>query len=78
MIMRPVSPKGTQPIWANRFLTYVQLFDIQSNGAIDPITHMHTLKCSMRTRDVAMGDVLYISAKQEVTVQCWTVLDSYS
>ena len=51
----------------SQYLAYVQQFDIQSNSTVDPITHMHVLKHSMRMRDIAMGDILPLDQLRSYT-----------
>ncbi|KAG6373942.1 hypothetical protein JVT61DRAFT_6105 [Boletus reticuloceps] len=58
MIFHPIPPNSTRPTWANRYLTYMQPFDIQNNGAVDPTTHMHILKHKFRSAGIVKGDIL--------------------
>jgi len=58
MILHPIQPKGTHLAWASQYLAYVQPFNTQSRGAIDPVTHMHVLKCSRWSGGIARGEIL--------------------
>lgn len=58
--MRPLGEPNQVWPWADRFLTYVQRFDIvpQSTGTRDPSTQMHVIKRATRSRGERLGGVI--------------------
>ncbi|KAG2737513.1 hypothetical protein P692DRAFT_20761563, partial [Suillus brevipes Sb2] len=59
LIMRPIGKSGTSWSWKDRFLSYVQRFDISHDR--DATTQLHVLKRSKRSNGVRMGDVIPLS-----------------
>ncbi|KAG2148856.1 hypothetical protein DEU56DRAFT_730116 [Suillus clintonianus] len=59
LIMRPVGKSGTRWSWMDRFLTYVQCFDISHDR--DLITQLHLLKRAKRSNGGRMGDIVPVS-----------------
>ncbi|KIM52514.1 hypothetical protein SCLCIDRAFT_140983 [Scleroderma citrinum Foug A] len=61
-----VPPHGQRPHWNNRFLAYIQRFDIvpQSGGEYDPITCMHVLHRAKRANGKYFGDILPLNQLQ--------------
>jgi hypothetical protein len=57
--MRPIGKSGTSWSWKDRFLSYVQRFDISHDR--DATTQLHVLKRSKRSNGVRMGDVIPLS-----------------
>ncbi|KAG1796716.1 uncharacterized protein HD556DRAFT_1441401 [Suillus plorans] len=61
LIMQPLPPQRKSTIWAAHFLAYVQRLDVipQRHGSsLEHTTHMHILKCAMRSARVPFGDIL--------------------
>lgn len=58
--MRPLGRPGQLWAWADRFLAYVQRFDIvpQPTGSRDSSTGMHVLKRSIRSGGQRLGDII--------------------
>ncbi|KAI5996688.1 hypothetical protein EDD15DRAFT_2387099 [Pisolithus albus] len=63
LIMRPLGKPRKQWSWADRFLSYVQRFDIvpQAGTYRDPSSQMHILKRAMRSGGQHLGDVIPVS-----------------
>ncbi|KAI5986479.1 hypothetical protein EDD15DRAFT_2373187 [Pisolithus albus] len=63
LIMRPLGKAGEPWPWGDRFLSYVQRFDIvpQAGALRDPSTQMHILKRAMRSNGQHLGDVIAVS-----------------
>ncbi|KAG2123438.1 hypothetical protein DEU56DRAFT_745404 [Suillus clintonianus] len=59
LIMRPIGKSGIPWSWKDRFLTYVQRFDISKDR--DPTTQLHLLKRAKRSNGSRMGDVIPVS-----------------
>ncbi|KIM63452.1 hypothetical protein SCLCIDRAFT_117074 [Scleroderma citrinum Foug A] len=60
LIMHPVSPRGTVNPFTNRFLIYVQQFNIvpQANGsAVEHTTGLHVLKRATRASGSVLGEI---------------------
>ncbi|KAI6035957.1 hypothetical protein BKA83DRAFT_4040643 [Pisolithus microcarpus] len=59
LIMCPVSPKGIRLVWSDRFLVYVQRFDIvsQRQASVDRTTGLHVLNRAMRASGEFLGDI---------------------
>jgi len=57
--MRPIGKSGTTWSWNDRFVTYVQRFNISSDR--DPITQLHLLKRARRSNGSRMGDIIPVS-----------------
>ena len=56
--MRPLGKPHQRWSWADRFLTYVQRFDIICR---EPSTQMHVLKRAVRSGGQRLGDVIPVS-----------------
>ncbi|KIM57296.1 hypothetical protein SCLCIDRAFT_28909 [Scleroderma citrinum Foug A] len=63
LIMQPLGKPHERWSWADRFLTYVQRFDIvlQADGYRDPSTQMHVLRRAIRSGGQHLGDVIPVS-----------------
>lgn len=63
LIMRPLGKPRERWPWADRFLTYVQRFDIvpQAGSYCDPSTQLHILKRALRSGGQCLGDVIPVS-----------------
>ena len=61
--MRPLGKAHERWSWADRFLTYVQRFDIvpQADGYRDPSTQMHVLRRAICSGGQRLGDVIPVS-----------------
>ncbi|KAG2126069.1 hypothetical protein DEU56DRAFT_743197 [Suillus clintonianus] len=59
LIMRPIGKSGLLWSWKDRFLTYVQRFDLSNDR--DPTTHLHILKRAKRSNGNRMGDIIPLS-----------------
>ncbi|KAG1785087.1 uncharacterized protein HD556DRAFT_1451053 [Suillus plorans] len=59
LIMRPIGKSGTQWSWQDRFLTYVQCFDLSND--CDANTQLHLLKRAKRSNGDRMGDIIPLS-----------------
>ncbi|KAI6019279.1 hypothetical protein BKA83DRAFT_4056954 [Pisolithus microcarpus] len=59
LIMCPVSPKGIWLVWSDRFLVYVQQFDIvsQRQASVDRTTGLHVLNQATRVSGEFLGDI---------------------
>ncbi|KIK12915.1 hypothetical protein PISMIDRAFT_18373 [Pisolithus microcarpus 441] len=59
LIMCPISPKGIQLVWSDRFLVYVQQFDIvsQQQASMDQTTGLHVLNRATRASGEFLGDI---------------------
>lgn len=55
LIFQPIPPQGQCTAWwSNTFLVYAMWFDLQAK---DPVTGMFSLKRSMWSNGIAMGDI---------------------
>lgn len=63
IIMRPLNKPNQSSSWADRFLAYVQRFDVvpQSTGTRDLSTNMHVLKRAIRSGGERLGDVIALT-----------------
>ena len=63
LIMRPLGRPCERWPWSDRFLTYVQRFDIvpQGGSSRDPSTQLHVLKRAMCSGGERLGDVIPVS-----------------
>ncbi|KAG1843264.1 hypothetical protein DFJ58DRAFT_844372 [Suillus subalutaceus] len=59
LVIRPLGRRGAQWAWEDKFLTYVQRFNISSER--DPTTQFHTLKRAMRSNGTRMGEIIPVS-----------------
>ena len=57
--MRPIGKSGTRWSWNDRFITYVQRFDVSNDR--NPITQLRLLKRVKRSDGTRMGDVIPVS-----------------
>lgn len=64
--MRPLGKPNQLRSWADRFLTYVQRFDVvpQPSGSRDSSTQMHVLKRAARSGGERLGDVIPVTQIQ--------------
>ncbi|KAG1834477.1 hypothetical protein EV424DRAFT_1468577 [Suillus variegatus] len=58
LIMRPIGKRGAEWLWKDRFLTYVQQFDI---GDREPATRLHLLKRAKRSNRTRIGDIIPVT-----------------
>ena len=63
LIMQPLGKPHERWSWVDRFLTYVQRFDIipQADGYRDPSTQMHVLRRAICSGGQRLGDVIPVS-----------------
>ncbi|KAG1876909.1 hypothetical protein C8R48DRAFT_768476 [Suillus tomentosus] len=59
LIMWPIGKSGTQWSWQDRFLTYVQRFDLSNDR--DANTQLHLLKRAKHSNGDRMGDIIPLS-----------------
>lgn len=59
LIMQPIGKNGMLWAWKDRFIAYVQCFDISSER--DPTTQLHILKRAKCSNGIRMGDVFPVS-----------------
>ncbi|KIK20935.1 hypothetical protein PISMIDRAFT_12681 [Pisolithus microcarpus 441] len=59
LIMCPISPKGIWLVWSDRFLVYVQRFDIvsQRQASMDRTTGLHVLNQATHASGEFLGDI---------------------
>ncbi|KAH7918498.1 hypothetical protein BV22DRAFT_1134543 [Leucogyrophana mollusca] len=63
LIMCPILVWGQRRRWMDRFLVYVQRFNIipQSGSTRDPVTGLHILRRAQRSNGTPMGDIIPLS-----------------
>ena len=63
LIMQPIGRSHDRWWWADRFLAYVQCFDVvpQATGYREPMTQMHILKRATCSGGQRLGDVIPVS-----------------
>ncbi|KAG1878544.1 hypothetical protein C8R48DRAFT_745211 [Suillus tomentosus] len=59
LILRPIRKTGTQEVWKDRFLTYVQRFT--SNSKCEPAMQLHLLKRAKWSNGIRIGDVIPVT-----------------
>lgn len=57
LLMRPFGKRGVRWSWTDRFLVYIQHFDI----AAEDVTHLHILRHAKRVNGQHLGDVIPLS-----------------
>ncbi|KAG2137455.1 uncharacterized protein EDB93DRAFT_1091268, partial [Suillus bovinus] len=58
LIICPIAKRGTEWSWKDRFLTYVQQFDI---GDREPAMKLHLLKRAKRSNGTRIGDIIPVT-----------------